>query len=363
MRTPRSRTTAAFSANCSSSSSRRPNSLSSIAPPTLNRSVIELPRSALPCIWSRVSPTSRLPTQRDEMNRIGNVARHSSVTCQLSAIITTPTKTTLIMLETVRRQRGGERPLRADHVVVEPRHQRAGLGAGEEGQRHALHVGEHARAQVEDEALPDAGGQPAHADREPRVEDCHARGGERQADDQRGVLLEDAVVDDLLDQQRGHHDERGVDDGQRQEERDRAAVRLGEADDASDGVRGQLLLGDAAVGAHVTPHRTHAGSHGHLLTSSCVTPPAATPGRGTCAPAPRARRAAGRPGSCSDALCSSALVSADRPVDRSRQARRPGRPPHRRARRPGTTTVASPSSRASSADTHRVVAQISRARE
>ena len=101
IRTPRSRTTPALSANCSSSSARRPKSFSSIAPPTLNRSVIELPRSALPFIWSRVIPTSRLPTQRDEMNKMGNVARHSSVTCQLSANITTPTKTTLITLETV----------------------------------------------------------------------------------------------------------------------------------------------------------------------------------------------------------------------------------------------------------------------
>ena len=58
MRTPRSRTSAALAANSASSSPRRPKSLSSIAPPTLNRSVIALPMSALPSICSRVRPAS-----------------------------------------------------------------------------------------------------------------------------------------------------------------------------------------------------------------------------------------------------------------------------------------------------------------
>jgi hypothetical protein len=53
-------------------------------------------------------------------------------------------------------QRGGECPLRPDHVVVETRDERAGLGAGEEGQRLSLHVGEHLGAQVVDQTLADA---------------------------------------------------------------------------------------------------------------------------------------------------------------------------------------------------------------
>ncbi len=101
MRTPRSRTRPALLANWSSSSARRPNSLSSMAPPTLNRSVIELPISALPCIWSRVRPTSCRPTQRLASSRSGKVSRHSTVTCQLSASISTPTTTTPMTLETV----------------------------------------------------------------------------------------------------------------------------------------------------------------------------------------------------------------------------------------------------------------------
>ena len=42
------------------------------------------------------------------------------------------------------------------HVVVEPAHERAGLGAGEERERHPLHVGEDLRPHVVDEALADA---------------------------------------------------------------------------------------------------------------------------------------------------------------------------------------------------------------
>ena len=101
MRTPRSRTLPAFTANWASSVSRWPNSFRSIAPPTLKRSVIMLPRSALPSIWSRVRPASRLLTQRDVTTRIGGSSRHSSVTCQLSASMVTPTTTTEMTLATV----------------------------------------------------------------------------------------------------------------------------------------------------------------------------------------------------------------------------------------------------------------------
>ena len=55
------------------------------------------------------------------------------------------------------RQRRGERPLGADDVVVEPADQGAGVGAGEERDRHALHVLEHPAAQVEDQALAEPG--------------------------------------------------------------------------------------------------------------------------------------------------------------------------------------------------------------
>ena len=44
-----------------------------------------------------------------------------------------------------RAERAGERPLGADDVVVQPADEGAGLGAGEERDRHALHVVEQPR--------------------------------------------------------------------------------------------------------------------------------------------------------------------------------------------------------------------------
>ena len=117
--------------------------------------------SALPSICSRVRPASRPLTQREASSRIGKSSRHSRVTCQLSASIAMPTTTTRDRAGHGGRQRRGERPLRADHVVVEPGDERAGLGAGEERQRLTLHVAEDLGAQVEDQALTDARGVPA----------------------------------------------------------------------------------------------------------------------------------------------------------------------------------------------------------
>ena len=74
IRMPRSRTVAALPANSASSSARRPKSLSSIAPPTLKRSVITLPMSALPSICSRVSPASLVLTMREVTNSRGTAA-------------------------------------------------------------------------------------------------------------------------------------------------------------------------------------------------------------------------------------------------------------------------------------------------
>src|SRR5680860_262540 len=101
MRMPRSRTRPAFSAYFASSSSRRPKSLSSRAPPTLKRSVIMLPRSALPSICCRVRPLIWRPTHREASSSSGNSARQASVTFQLRANMVMPTTTTLIELDTV----------------------------------------------------------------------------------------------------------------------------------------------------------------------------------------------------------------------------------------------------------------------
>ena len=60
--TPMSRTRAARPENTSASSPGRPNSLTSIAPATLKRSVIVEPIAASSCIDSRVSRCSRRPS-------------------------------------------------------------------------------------------------------------------------------------------------------------------------------------------------------------------------------------------------------------------------------------------------------------
>ena len=76
-------------------------------------------------------------------------------------------------------QRRRERLLRAEHVAVEPLHQRARLGAAEERERHALHVVEHRGAQVADQAL-------AHLRRDPAVGDGQPRGDDREHRDDGG---------------------------------------------------------------------------------------------------------------------------------------------------------------------------------
>ena len=53
-------------------------------------------------------------------------------------------------------ERVGDRLLRADDVVVQPRLECARLRAGEERDRHVLHVVEQLDAQVVDEPLADA---------------------------------------------------------------------------------------------------------------------------------------------------------------------------------------------------------------
>ena len=95
----------------------------------------------------------------------------------------------------------GEGLLRADDVVVEPADQGAGLGAGEEGQRHALDVAEHLGAHVVDEALADVGRDAALGEDEAGIDEGEDGHQDRQPDDQVGVVLQDAVVDDGAEDQ------------------------------------------------------------------------------------------------------------------------------------------------------------------
>ena len=78
---PASRTLAARSEYSRSSRRGLPNSLTSRAPATLNRSVIRLPMSALRFIWRVESPASRLPMTRAGMRKNGTRSSAPRVSC------------------------------------------------------------------------------------------------------------------------------------------------------------------------------------------------------------------------------------------------------------------------------------------
>jgi hypothetical protein len=80
--TPMSRTRPARRENASVSSRGRPNSFTSIAPATLNRSVMVEPSSALSCMLSRVSRCIRRPTRRAGRMNSGIIASATRLTSQ-----------------------------------------------------------------------------------------------------------------------------------------------------------------------------------------------------------------------------------------------------------------------------------------
>ncbi len=206
-----------------------------------------------------------------------------------------------------RGQGAGEGALGADDVVVEAADQGPGLRAGEERHRLTLDVPEDLGAQVVDQTLADPGRQPGEQDAHARGEDRQTGHGQRQPGDQRPVAVQDAVVDDALDQQgRGHH-EAGVDHGEREEHRDGAAVGHGEAEHPAQGGSAHALVERAAVRAQVPPGGPGV-HHPRHVSSCCCEPsrwgtglegpvPGLSPrrGRGSAAPGPRARDGAGPP--------------------------------------------------------------------
>ena len=96
-------------------------------------------------------------------------------------------RTSETTLLTHARQDRREGLLGADHVAVEPADQRPGLGAGEEGDRLAQHVGEHLGAQRVDEPLADPAGVPALDQRQQAADDGQAGHDEGELDDHTAV--------------------------------------------------------------------------------------------------------------------------------------------------------------------------------
>ncbi len=162
-----------------------------------------------------------------------------------------------------RRQRVGERRLRAEHVVVQPADERPGLGPGEEGERLALHVPEHLAAHLVDQTLADPGREPALRERQTGVQ-------ERQARDDRGERLHephpvahDAVIDDRLEDQRNNRTDSRAEHDEREKVGELPPMGTGEGDDPAQGTGPQRGPGDRTVlleGTHRRP-TIHSRSH------------------------------------------------------------------------------------------------------
>ena len=149
-------TFAARSAKTLISSRGRPNSFASIAPATLNRSVIVEPMAASSCIDSLVSRCSLRPTKRAGMMNIG-----------------------------------------------------AGLRPGEERDRLPLHVSEHLRTQIINEAFADPSCIPALDEGQERVKNRQPGDHAGEAEDDIGSFWQHAPVDDDPEQHRdAYHDHR-----------------------------------------------------------------------------------------------------------------------------------------------------------
>ncbi len=97
---PMSRTRPALSRNEVSSTSGRPNSLTSSAPETLKRSVIVLVIWALSAYDSRVSACSLVPMSLAGMTKTGSSTSDSRVICQDSTSIAMSVSTTPMTLLT-----------------------------------------------------------------------------------------------------------------------------------------------------------------------------------------------------------------------------------------------------------------------
>ena len=93
-------------------------------------------------------------------------------------------------------ERAGQRPLGADHVVVHTANERAGLGAGEEADRHALHMVEELHSQIEDQAFADTSREPALEQRDDAACDRQRNHDQRERIHEPSVTVRDCVVDD-----------------------------------------------------------------------------------------------------------------------------------------------------------------------
>ncbi len=136
--------------------------------------------------------------RRAGMTNTGSRIRATSVICHEMLSITTSVRVKRHEIADNAGQRVAEGTLRTEHVAVEPAHQRTGTRAGEEGDRHALHVVEDRRTQVEDEPFADVGRQPPGVDAESGIGQCDEGDQTRQLEDGTPRVSVDDRVDDLV---------------------------------------------------------------------------------------------------------------------------------------------------------------------
>ena len=275
MRTPMSRTLAARTAYSSSSTAGRPNSLTSRAPATLKRSVMRVPTSAFCTICSCARPASLRPISRAGTRKNGTRASAPRVSGHDSRAIAPTISDQGDGVADDAGEHRREGLLGADDVVAEAGDQGAGLGPGEEGHRLAQHVREHLGAQVVDQTLTDAGGEPALDQGQAGADDRDEGHEQRQPHDDRGVLGDDAVVDERLQQQGRGHDQHRLDDDDAEEPGDLHLVRPGVAHHPSGRAGSQASLLDAGVPAQAVQRLPPL--HAHRSCSSVVVLPVSQP--------------------------------------------------------------------------------------
>ena len=150
-------TRSARAPNSSASACGRPNSLTSVAPGAEKRSVICDVIAALCSDASRSSWPTRDPMRRagiDEQRQQDD-GQHRDLPRQAEHHDERQDERDDVGHDAGEGRR--ERPLGADHVVVQPADEGAGVGPREERDRHRLDVLEHPAPQVEDEVLAEAG--------------------------------------------------------------------------------------------------------------------------------------------------------------------------------------------------------------
>ena len=148
----------------------------------------------------------------------------------------------------------------ADHIGIEPRYELSRLGSGEECDRHLKDVVENLRTKVKDQALADRCRKPALDYVQHGLQ--HFQAGDRQAQDDHdsAIALQNTLVDDLPEDERRRHIERGDHYDQGDEYRDQNSIGLGKLQDAPDNAGTELMLGDLGILRHA-PHQ-HVHRHG-----------------------------------------------------------------------------------------------------